>query len=46
MQSVHGAVPGMSKISWEHKYALSCALTAVLGVQNEPVGAGLRSRKQ
>jgi hypothetical protein len=45
MQSVHGTVPGMSKISREHKYALSCALTAVLGVQNEPVGSRLRSRK-
>ena len=29
----------MSKVSREHQYALSCALAAVLGVQNEPVGA-------
>ena len=29
----------MSKGSREHQFALSCALAAVLGVQNEPVGA-------
>jgi len=36
MQSVHESVPGMSKDSRKHQYALSRALTGVLGVQNEP----------